>query len=388
MSDIHDPRSPHPAQQPLDVIPVRRLPPVRRSPLRWLGRFFFFLILAASLALNFILFVALIPGLSEGGVHIDERHYSGNALSHDKIAVVRVDGVLMEGMTKFAQKEIERAASDAAVKAVVLRINSPGGTITASDDLYQRLIQLRDGNAEKKTPAKPLVVSMASLAASGAYYISMPAKTLYAERTSITGSIGVYAAFPNATELANKIGFKMNVIKAGKVKDSGSPFHEMNPEEQEVWQTMVDHSYLQFLHVVEEGRPSLRGKLQEDIVIDETLPVRTDKSPEKHLKYTRYRADGGIFTADLAKLYGLIDQIGYLDDAIKEVKRVAGLAEDANVVVYERPATLFGSLLGSESQGGDMQLDVEHFSRAAMPRLWYLAPQSELAGLLAAAGRK
>src|SRR5438270_841053 len=124
MSDIHDPRSPDPRQPPLDVIPVRRYPPPRRSPLRWIGRFFFFLLLLGSLVLNFILLLLLIPTYGEAGSHIDERFYSGSSLAGNKIAVIHIDGVLMEGRTKFFQTEIERAASDASVKAVVLRVNS------------------------------------------------------------------------------------------------------------------------------------------------------------------------------------------------------------------------------------------------------------------------
>jgi protease IV len=388
MSDIHDPRALDPRQQPLDVIPVRHYSYARPSPFRWLARFFFFLLFVGSIALNFLLLVALLPSLGESGIHVDERYHSGKSLAKDKIAIVHIDGVIMEGMTRFAHKELERAASDNAVKAVVLRINSPGGSITASDDLHKRITELRDGNPDKSTQAKPIVVSMGGLAASGGYYVAMPAKTLVAERTTITGSIGVYAALPNITELGNKIGFKMNVIKAGVVKDSGSPFHEMTPKEMEEWQAMVDHSYLQFLQVVEQGRPQLRGKLQEDIVIDQTLPVRTEKSQVKQVKYTRYRADGGIFTAEEAKKYGLIDQIGYLDEAIKEAKRAAGLGEDYKVVTYERPATLFGALMGAEARQTGLNLDAGRLSSGAVPRLWYLAPQSEFAGLLAAAGQE
>jgi protease-4 len=355
-----------------------------------LVRLFFSLLLLGSLALNAILLIVLFVTFGEdfsgeSSDHVRERFYAGNKSADDKIAVVTVDGVLMEGANGFAQKEIERAAKDHAVKAVVLRINSPGGSITASDDLHRRVVQLRDGNTEKKTKPKPVVVSMESVAASGGYYIAMPAQTLVAERTTITGSIGVYAALPNVTQLADKIGFKMEVLRDGDVKDSGSPFREMTPHEREIWQTMVDHAYLQFLHVVEEGRPHLKGKLQEDIVVNRTLPIR-DETREKKVKYTRYRADGGIFTAEDALTYGLIDQIGYLDDAIKVAKQAAHLGDDYKTVIYERPPGLLGILLGTKSPPPAMQLDAGHLSRAAIPRLWYLSSQSELAGIFAAAG--
>jgi protease-4 len=340
------------------------------------------LLLGISVAFNFFLLAALVPHQSDT---VNEKFYSGKKESHNKVAVVEIDGVIMEGMTTFARKEIDKAASDDAVKAVVLRINSPGGTITASDDLHRRLVELRDGNKEKKHAAKPLVVSMGSLTASGAYYISMPAHTLLAERTSLTGSIGVYAALPNVTELGQKVGFKMMVIKAGQVKDSGSPFHDMTPHEQELWQDMVDHAYAAFLSVVEEGRPQLKGKLLETITIDEKLPIRNDKGElSKQVNYRRYRADGGIFTADQAKQFGLIDRIGYLDDAIKTAREKANLGEDYQAVVYKRPPSLFEALAGARTTVPDRAWNPAQLARAAVPRLWYLAPQAELAGLLGA----
>jgi protease-4 len=386
MSNASDPR------RPLDVLPVYSVPPRRSS--FGCGRVFFILLLLVSLGANVVLLLLVLVasgssvfGDTDGMVY--ERHYAGKTLSTEKVAVVKIDGVLMEGMNGFMHREIDHAARDEAVKAVVLRINSPGGTITASDDLHKRLTELRDGNPIKKTHPKPLIVSMGSITASGGYYIAMVSSKLMAERTTITGSIGVYAALPNITELGKKVGFSMNIIKAGEVKDSGSPFKEMTPKERDVWQAMVDHSYLQFLHIVEEGRPKLKGKLQEDLAIDETLPIRDAKEHEQHVHYTRYRADGGIFVAESAKKYGLIDGIGYLDDAIAEARKTAGLSADSKVVIYQRPLTLMGALLGeTESRASESALDPARISEAAVPRLWYLAPQSELAGILATTGRK
>jgi protease-4 len=381
MPDYHGP-------EPLDALPVER--PRPRRPAGSGSGCFLGIFLIGSLILNAILFCLLFVSWGSSGIFhesdgaIRERHYSGSTSSSHKIAVIQISGVLVEGLTSFANKEIDRAAADDSVKAVVLRVNSPGGTITASDDLYRRLVELRDGNPEKKRGAKPLVVSMATLAASGGYYIAMPAKTLMAERSTITGSIGVYASLPNVTKLGDKIGFSMNIIRAGDVKDSGSAFHEMTDHERELWQAMVDHSYLQFLHVVEEGRPKLKGKLQEDIVIDQTVPIRDQAKREKKVHYTRYRADGGIFMADEAKKYGLIDEIGTLEDAIKLARGDAKLDADTQAVLYERPPSLFGSLLGGADEDVDSRLDWKKLSQGLTPRLWYLSSQSELAGLMAA----
>src|SRR5206468_2403943 len=147
---------------------------------------------------------SFFSGVSSDPSHspLTERLYSGSASAKDKIAIISLDGVIAEGLLGFVHKQIDQAAKDNSVKAVVLRINSPGGSITASDDLHRRLIELRDGNKARKTTGRPLVVSMASLAASGGYYVAMPAQTLVAERTTLTGSIGVYASFPNVKKLA------------------------------------------------------------------------------------------------------------------------------------------------------------------------------------------
>src|SRR5262249_34174998 len=194
--------------------PVRSRPSAIGTLFRW----FRGLVVAASLTLN-CLIIFLVVGLLVWGfgisdeVYLRERFLSGKKEAKDKIAVVVIDGVIMEGMTTYASKQIEVAAADEHVKAVVVRINSPGGSITASDDLHGRLRELHNGKPEKKRSPKPLVVSMASLAASGGYYIAMPAEHLVAERTTITGSIGVYAAFPNVAKLAKAYGVKMDVIK-------------------------------------------------------------------------------------------------------------------------------------------------------------------------------
>src|SRR5262249_4932735 len=153
-------------------------------------------------------------------------------------------------------------------------------TITASDDLHKRLNDLRAGrNLKRPGKPKPIVVSMGSLAASGGYYIAMiksaPPTVIFAEPSAVTGSIGVYASLPNLEGMAKKVGFKMNVMKAGDLKYSGSMFEELEPKARQVWQDMVDHSYLRFLDVIGEARAKLtREVLQKDVDLTETLPVR------------------------------------------------------------------------------------------------------------------
>jgi protease-4 len=385
-----------PHSPPLVVLPADRPPPPPRPRFSIIGAIFrgaFAMIFLASLAFNAFILL-LIFFFSGGETSLHKRHHSGKKGAADKIAIVRIDGMLMEGLMEYAQKEIEEAAKDDQVKAVVLRINSPGGTITASDDLHKRLHDLRFGDPKKETKAKNLVVSMGSLAASGGYYIAMPAELLVAERTTITGSIGVYASFPNIADLAEKYGVRMETIKAGAVKDSGSMFHHMTSQERKMWQDMVNHAYSEFVAVVEEGRPKLKGKLTKEVVIHEEIPASDEKGNSvmdgngqpKKILFTRIRADGGIFTADKAKEFGLIDQIGYLETAIDEARKLAKIGEVYEVFTYDRPNTFMSMLLGEEKASPPgSQLDLQGLSRAATPRLWYLAPQSDLAGLLAAA---
>jgi protease-4 len=327
---------------------------------------------------------------------LGERFHAGKVSSSNKIAIIRIEGVLFEGLNGYAFQQIETAAKDDQVKAIVLRINSPGGTITASDHLHKQLNDLRNGTHPRYPgPAKPIVISMSSVAASGGYYIAMikstnkrdPATIILAEPTTITGSIGVYASFPNVAEWAKDNGVTMNVIKAGDLKASGSLFKEMSKEETEVWQNMIDHAYLRFLKVITQARGLSAEALQDDLVIKETVPIRQGVKRSRRVSYTRYRADGGIFTAEQAVRYHLIDRIGYTSDAIEEAAKEASLGEDFRAITYERPSTLLGSLLGVQSTKPAWQFDATNLSSATTPHLWYLAPQHGLAGMAAALGR-
>ena len=384
-SDASDPTSDIPFPPSGHRPPYSSRPPAPRGS-GLLGCLF-----ALSMLVNVVGFILLafmflaVVGSHAGGdigdsSSVTEKLHSGKKSAKEKIAIVHLDGVIAEGLLDFVHKEIEHAASDDHVKAVVLRINSPGGSITASDDLYQRLMELRDGTNDKSTSPKPLVVSMGALAASGGYYVAMPAKSVFAERTTLTGSIGVYASFLNIKGLSKQYGFDMTTIKQGKIKDSGSPFKDMSAEERQVWQDLVDHAYDQFVGVVETGRPNLKGKLLAPITMQ---PVNAGPPQEnKAAPYKRYRADGGIFTADKALEFGLVDQIGTLDDAIKELAKLAGL-EDYKAVDYEKPKGLLALLGAQSAKAPATLLDAGLLQGVLTPRLWYLAPGCELNGLLA-----
>jgi len=412
MSDSTDPAfGSHPEEtQPPMVLPVRRPRPDYdrpRDPPRssGFGRAILVLLLLASLALNFVLCCLALPGArlfkmagadDDYSTQIFEKHWSGNASAHEKVAVIRIDGALIDEMMGYTHKQIDTAAKDPDVKAVVVRINSPGGTITASDEIHRRLAELRDGNSPRySSTAKPLVVSMGPMAASGGYYIAMPGKYIFAEKTTITGSIGVYAQFFNVAELGEKYGVKFDLVKAGEIKDAGSPFHLMKPQERQMWQEMVDNAFSQFMSVVEAGRPALKGKLrknlervdQEGNKLPDEIPARDERGdaiPGKTFPYHRKLADGGIYVAWEAKQYGLIDEIGYLEDAIKKAATHASLS-DYQAVVYDRPVSPFLSLLGGVKQPGPS--DYSRAAEAATPRVWYLAPNSHLSGMLTIMGK-
>ena len=396
---------------PPRVLPVRMSPPPPppRGGSGW--RILFVLLLLGSLGLNILLVCGgLMLGSLGGGegesAPVREKYHSGTAGATDKVAVVEIAGVIAEGLLTFAHKQIDRAAGDKNVKAIVVRIESPGGTITASDDLHRRLVHLRDGTTPKyaaESPGtKPLVVSMGNLAASGGYYIAMPAKKtngeikIFAEPTTITGSIGVYASFPDIHKLADKYGVEMKMIKAGDIKGSGSMFHEMTPQERQPWDDMVGHAYDRFLGIVADGRPPLtKDQLKDEVTMHGDVPLIDDKGnvikgddgKPKTAPYTRKRADGGIYTAEEAVQYGLVDKVGTVDDAIAEAAKQAGLTKYRSVV-YEKPLTLLTALTGGADSRAAAVTDIGRLVNGLGPRVWYMIPQAELSAVLAPLGRE
>lgn len=349
-------------------------------------------LLFLSVLLNAVLIWALWPKVEDDVPKVEETYLYGPRRATDKVAVVRADGPLVEGLDRHILRQIQTAARDPQVKAVV-RIDSPGGTVGASEDIHRELARLRAGQHPRfpNATAKPLVASMGAIAASGGYYIAMPAEKVFAEKNTLTGSIGVFAALPNVSELANKNGVRLELIKAGGIKGSGSPFHQMTPAERQPWQDMVDQAYDQFLDVVVRGRPGLtKDALKADPVIRKDALEYDDKgNPKKDnagqpikVPVERFRADGGTFTAAEAMQFKLIDEMGVLEDAVAAAAKSAGLGE-YRVVGYERSPSLVDVLFGARAgpAGGP---EWPQLANGLSPRVWYLAPQCELAGILAA----
>ncbi|MBI2215758.1 MAG: signal peptide peptidase SppA [Candidatus Rokubacteria bacterium] len=203
------------------------------------------------------------------------------------------------------REELKKAAKDEDVRAVVLRINSPGGTVTASDVMFRELELFR------KERRVPIVAVMMDVAASGGYYVALAADTIVAHPTTVTGSIGVIMITMNAQGLLEKIGVSASAIKSGARKDMGSPFRTLTEEERAIFQSVIDDLHQQFVTKVVERR---------------RIPRET----------AQRLADGRIFTADQALSQRLVDRLGYLPDAIEVAKRAAGV-EQARVIVYHRP---------------------------------------------------
>lgn len=242
-------------------------------------------------------------------------------LAMSKIALIEVDGMIAnadepallgpggDNPVALLKERLDKAAGDRAVKAVVLRINSPGGTVTGSELMYELLRDFREQTG------KPIVASMLDVAASGGYYIACAADEIYALPTTVTGSIGVIIILPQVTGTMSKLGIEAHVFKSGKYKDSGSPFREMEPQDAAVFDGLIDDMYARFVAVVKAGRPGLANADLSEI------------------------ANGRVFFATDALELGLVDAIGTVDDAFLAAKRAAGLEEKSVVVVrYVRPA--------------------------------------------------
>jgi protease-4 len=252
----------------------------------------------------------------------------------DKVAIVPVEGMLINarvggmfqaqenGVSLFTQ-QMRAAARDKAVKAVVLRVNSPGGTVTASDTMYEIVKEFR-----RKT-GKPVVASTMEVCASGGYYVCCAADKIVAQPTSIVGSIGVLMNTMEFTGALGKLGIRADAIKSGPLKDMGSPYRSMEQPERKVMQEMVDEYFNRFLDVVSSNRPVQEAR--------PALPLAED-----------YRGvySGRVFSGARAVELGLADQTGRLDDAITLAKQM-GKAPGAKVIMYKRPYGYGGSIYAS-----------------------------------------
>lgn len=237
----------------------------------------------------------------------------------EKIAVINLDGPIMDlGSPGFFDGyhhenfllQLEDAFSNDLVDAVILQVNSPGGAVHETAEIHRLIVE------SMEEYDKPFYVSMGGMAASGGYYVAAPADKIFAEATTLTGSIGVIMESLNYAELAEKYGVKFNTIKSGKHKDIMSPSRDMTDEERDIMQSMIDEMYDEFVNVIVDGR-GLNEKTVREI------------------------GDGRIYTGKQAKEVDLVDEVGSLDDTIDQLMADYGL-ENATVVEYTSELTFFG----------------------------------------------
>ncbi|MDO5565980.1 MAG: signal peptide peptidase SppA, partial [Planctomycetia bacterium] len=332
---------------------------------------------------------------------VSEKTISGTKLSAHKVAILPIEGVIEGKEDGFVRKSIKQALEDERVVGIVLRINSPGGTMSGSD-YYHYL--LKDLKSERDIP---IVVSMGGMAASGGYYISTVGDKIYAEPSTLTGSIGVIIPLYNAAELCKKLGVSSTAITSGAMKGMGDFTKPMSAEEKVIWQNLVDTSYEQFLNVIKEGRPIFatpvdkKDKQASDKTESKTDTSKTepkdskskdestatpaqkeskaepkkDSAPVKSDADLRKIADGRIYSAQDALKLGLIDKIGFLDDAVREVIKLAKVEEDSTQVVRYQNPTGFAALL-SESETTARAANVAQLaSDMSTPGVWCICPR-------------
>ena len=233
--------------------------------------------------------------------------------SQPKVGLIRIDGTITDYLDTVSI--ISEATKDESIKAVVIDVDSPGGAVGASQEIYRAIEKLRE--------KKPVVVSMGNVAASGGYYISAPANVIYANPGTITGSIGVIIQHVDVSEILNKFGVKVNTIKSGANKDILYPTKPLLPEQKALLEKTVMDVYDQFLDAIVRYRP-----IKKDVL--------------------KNYADGRVFSGNEAKALGLVDKIGNIQDAISEAKKLGKLKEDAPVIELKPKKPLLDELMNSK----------------------------------------
>ncbi len=225
-------------------------------------------------------------------------------LGGPKVALVEIEGVILD--SKETTDQLERHLQNPTVRAFLIRINSPGGGVAASQEIYEELLKVR------RVHGKPVVASMGSLAASGGYYVASAADRILANPGTITGSIGVIMQIPNFGELLQKIGIRSVVIKSGAYKDLASGTRELTPDERRILQSVLDDVHDQFIQAVADSRRLERRRVEQ-------------------------LADGRIFSGRQAQELGLVDELGNLQDALVRAGALAGIPGPPTVTQIEKP---------------------------------------------------
>jgi protease-4 len=362
------PGAPPPMPPPPPVITA--LPPKPCKSRGWMiAAIILIVILCFSLFINFTQFVSHVMRFpsnfgttpeTEAGPQLQESILKENH-SDNKIAVISVNGIIASqdtdesgnNMVDVIKAELEAAKKDSSVRAVILKVDSPGGEVLAADDIYRAIKKFQS------TSSKPVICSMGALAASGGYYISAPCRWIVANELTLTGSIGVIMETVNYRGLMDKIGVEPYVFKSGKYKDMLSGMRETNEipaGEHDMVQDLVIQTYDKFKGVVASGRDAAHEKNK-----DEGQPLADD--------WANY-ADGRVLSGDQALKLGLVDELGDFQDAVERTKKIAGI-ENANLIEYHEVYDISHllSLFGQSSQAARAGLKLD--LGVAMPQLRY-----------------
>ena len=307
---------------------------------RWLT-WLLAVLLLVSLFLNVVLTASIVSSSASTNGPM-ETHVSGTA-GAGKLAIIEFSGTIMPPLTERWLKTIETIQEDGSIDGVLLRIDSPGGLVADSHQIYHALNELREA------VEMPVYVSMARIAASGGYYIAMgagPDGRIFAEPTTWTGSIGVMIPHYDVTGLGEQLGIDSSPLTTGPYKDSLNPFKELTEGEKQVWDAIMTDAFDQFKGVIKAGRANL------------------DEAAIAEL------ATGQVYTANQSLANGLVDEIGFEDDALSALAQKLGL-DDPQIVKFEFPPTLAELLLGRFRQpevSNPWQLLLE----AGVPKAMYL----------------
>src|SRR5262245_24290743 len=280
---------------------------MKRSSLAWI------LVIGAILCGLFVISLFAIMVVMTDG--------EGFSAGGDRIAVIPIEGVIDDEMAKTVNRHLKQYGDDSRVKAIVLRIDSPGGGVSASQEIYREVKRIKD---EKK---KKIVASMASVAASGGYYIACPADRIFANPGTITGSIGVIAEWLNYKELVEWAKLKPIVFKSGEMKDTGSPMRELTDADRKFFQGMINELYDQFVTAVTDGR---QGK--------------GETGNELNKERVKQLADGRVYTGGAAIKNGLIDELGNYQDAVKATAKLVGIKGEPKTITPPKPREGFSIL--------------------------------------------
>jgi len=262
------------------------------------SRVWLWLLFGGGAFLLFVVAVFTLVYLSFGGR--DEESFGGFG---DKIAVVDLEGVILS--PKQVVSQLKKFADDDSIKAIILHVNSPGGGVAASEEIYREVKRIHD--AKKKR----IVASIETVGASGAYYVASASDKIYADKGSIVGSIGVIAQWVNYAELLQWAKLKSITMKAGEFKDTGNPAREMTPAEKEYLQGMIDNMHTQFIQAVADGRKQKEADI-------------------------RLIANGKVWTGEQAYSMKLVDQIADFEDAVKDTAKAVGIKGEPSLVYPPR----------------------------------------------------